>query len=236
MCVILIPWARCLADLASRTADGLIDPQGLLSYHHAVFPVPPLPETLVPPLEGRQLNVRKAKQSYIPAARNAKILAARGEAAQASGPAAYGPEGTGEGPDLQTSAATTEGSAAVGPSSATGTVAPASTSSGLQPPVSAVTTTPAGGTATLTTTPAAAADSARDRAALGPTRPWIEPKTPEFAGLSAFDDPDVVLARLAARATQHWDKRESLKEAETLTNFMFSVRNRGRTLRATPAG
>lgn len=83
--------------------------------------------------------------------------------------------------------------------------------------------------------PASAPDSTTT-APRGTKRPWIEPKTPEFAGLSAFDDPQKVIDRLAARATAHWDKRDSLKEAETLTNFMFSVRNRDRKLRATPAG
>ncbi|BGP41960.1 hypothetical protein JCM10450v2_006037 [Rhodotorula kratochvilovae] len=142
---------------------GLLEPQGSLSYHHAVFPVPALPRTLHPPLEGRQLAIRRARTTYVPAARNARL-------------------------------------------------AP-----------------PAGGAEPVAPTPGSAA-------AAGTKRPWFEPTTAEFAGLSAFDDPHRVTERLAARATQHWEKRDSIKEAETLTNFMFSVRQRGKTLRATPAG
>ncbi|BGO93354.1 hypothetical protein NBRC10512_005520 [Rhodotorula toruloides] len=161
---------------------GLLEPQGSLSYYHAVFPVPPLPATLYPPLDGRTLNFRRAKQTYIPAVMNAKIAAAVAAAAGGEGGAV--PE--------------------------TGT-----TTDGTDPSSSAADSTPA---------------------ARGTKRPWIEPKTPEFAGLSAFDDPQKLIDRLAAKATAHWDKRDSLKEGETLTNFMFSVRNRDRKLRATPAG
>jgi hypothetical protein len=208
-----------------RNLDGLIDPQGLLSYHHAVFPVPALPETLHPPLDGRQLNVRKAKMTYIPAARNAKILAARAAAAAATG---------GEGGDEATTANTTSddpvpvtnnsGQAGDGAADAamTTAAAAAAASGSADPPA--------------TDDAAVAASSAPGSRLTPQARSWLEPKTADFASLSAFDHPDVVLQRLAARATQHWDKRESLKEAETLTNFMFSVRNRGRTLRATPAG
>ncbi|GAA5822934.1 hypothetical protein JCM3770_002179 [Rhodotorula araucariae] len=145
---------------------GLLEPQGSLSYHHAVFPVPALPRTLHPPLDGRQLAIRRARMTYVPAARNARLAAAAG--ADPAGPA-----------------------------------------------------------------PGSAVASAAE---VGTKRPWVEPTTPEFAGLSAFDDPHRVTERLAARATQHWEKRDSIKEAETLTNFMFSVRQRGKTLRATPAG
>ncbi|GAA5956014.1 hypothetical protein JCM10213_006534 [Rhodosporidiobolus nylandii] len=72
--------------------------------------------------------------------------------------------------------------------------------------------------------------------AQGKKRKWVDPKTPEFAGLTAFDPPERVMERLAVRATAHWEKRDTIKEAETLTNFMFSCRSRGHTLRATPAG
>ncbi|GAA5860687.1 hypothetical protein JCM3774_006251 [Rhodotorula dairenensis] len=189
---------------------GLIDPQGLLSYHQAVFPVPALPETLHPPLDGRQLNVRKAKATYIPAVRNAKIIAARTAA------------GVGEHDQ-----AADEQAGASKDSTAPSTLRDTNG------------TDPVGGVPPTATAPAAAAATAAvlPGSRLTPqARTWLEPKTADFASLSAFDNPDVVLQRLAARATQHWDKRESLKEAETLTNFMFSVRNRGRTLRATPAG
>lgn len=207
-----------------RNLDGLIDPQGLLSYHHAVFPVPALPETLHPPLDGRQLNVRKAKMTYIPAARNAKILAARAAAAAA---AATG----GEGGDEVTTA-NANGDDPVPVTNNSDQVGDGATDA-------VMTTTAATGSADLPATDTAAAGAAASvpGSRLTPqARSWLEPKTSDFASLSAFDHPDVVLQRLAARATQHWDKRESLKEAETLTNFMFSVRNRGRTLRATPAG
>lgn len=204
--------------------DGLIDPQGLLSYHHAVFPVPALPETLHPPLEGRQLNVRKAKMTYIPAARNAKILAARAAAAAATG---------GEGGDeVATTTANTTGDDPV----------PVTNNSdqagdGAADAIVTATVAASGSADPPATDTAVAASSSVPGSRLTPqARSWLEPKTADFASLSAFDHPDVVLQRLAARATQHWDKRESLKEAETLTNFMFSVRNRGRTLRATPAG
>ncbi|GAA5902926.1 uncharacterized protein JCM6883_007282 [Sporobolomyces salmoneus] len=125
---------------------GLLEPQGSLSYHHSVFPVPPLPSTLYPPLEGRTLNTKNAQQTYVPARRIAH-LPQRTRAEQEE-------EEEGE-------------------------------------------------------------------------RDWIEPKTEEFAKLTAFDDPRLVVERLAKRATAHWDKRDSVKEGETLTNFMFSVRMRG---------
>ncbi|BGP26207.1 hypothetical protein Rt10032_c10g4243 [Rhodotorula toruloides] len=166
---------------------GLLEPQGSLSYYHAVFPVPPLPATLYPPLDGRTLNFRRAKQTYIPAVMNAKIAAALA--------AAVGEAGAGGA--TQENGAVADGTAPAEPSaSATDAFIPAR----------------------------------------GTKRRWIEPKTPEFAGLSAFDDPQKVIDRLAAKATAHWDKRDSLKEGETLTNFMFAVRNRDRKLRATPAG
>ncbi|GAA5973712.1 hypothetical protein JCM21900_004998 [Sporobolomyces salmonicolor] len=158
---------------------GLLEPQGSLSYHHAVFPVPPLPATLHPPLDGRALDFCRAKQTYDPARRasrrNARVAAAGGEQ----------PPARGEGGPMQQQDA---------------------------------------GWA-----PAAGGD--------GPwQRRWHEPKTGEFARLTAFDDPQKVVDRLAKRAATHWEKRDSVKEGETLTNFMFSVRMRGHTLRATPPG
>jgi len=160
--------------------DGLLEPQGSLSYHHAVFPVPALPRDLHPPLDGRQLAIRRARTTYVPAARNARLNPADPPPPPPSSTAH--PNAPAPAQDLGASS------------------------------------TPAPGTAT------------------GTKRAWVEPRTAEFAGLSAFDDPHRVTERLAMRATQHWDKRDSIKEAETLTNFMFSVRQRGRTLRATPAG
>ena len=46
----------------------------------------------------------------------------------------------------------------------------------------------------------------------GKKRGWREPKTPEFADLSAHDVPDIVVQRLAGRARAHWDKKDSVKE------------------------
>ncbi|GAA5997636.1 hypothetical protein JCM5350_005757 [Sporobolomyces pararoseus] len=130
---------------------GLLETPGSLSYHHSVFPVPPLPATLYPPLDGRSLNSKNAQQTYVPARRIAKLPQGKEE----------------QNPDM------------------------------LQ-------------------------------------RNWIEPKTEEFADLTAFDDPRLVVERLAKRATAHWDKRDSVKEGETLTNFMFSVRMRDKNLKAIP--
>ncbi|GAA5940569.1 uncharacterized protein JCM15063_002375 [Sporobolomyces koalae] len=140
------------------TRYGLLETQGVLSYHHAVLPVPPLPATLYPPLEGRTVNHKNAQQTYVPARRIAKPPARKPE--QQDAPA--------EQPDDM-----------------------------LQ-------------------------------------RSWIEPKTEEFADLTAFDDPHLVVERLAQRATAHWGQRESVKEGETLTNFMFSVRMRDKNLKAIP--
>lgn len=41
---------------------------------------------------------------------------------------------------------------------------------------------------------------------------WTSPKTEEFDSLTAFSDPQIVVERLAERARQHWDKRDSVKE------------------------
>lgn len=63
-------------------------------------------------------------------------------------------------------------------------------------------------------------------------RTWYEPKTVEFADVTAYDDPTIVVERLAAKAKLHWDKRDSVKEGETLTNFIFALRMRGELLRS----
>lgn len=113
---------------------NLLEPQGTISYHHAVFPVPPLPATITSPLVGRTLA------------------------------------------------------------------------------------------------------KARSTRVIGKKRKWQEPKTVEFADLTAYDDPKLVVERLARRAKSHWDKKEQVKEGETLTNFIFALRMRAHTLRATPPG
>jgi hypothetical protein len=57
---------------------------------------------------------------------------------------------------------------------------------------------------------------------------WQEPKTPEFADLTAYDDPQTVVNRLASRAKEHWDKRDSVKEGSVLLRacvFFFEEGN-----------
>ncbi|GAA6031355.1 hypothetical protein JCM8097_005618 [Rhodosporidiobolus ruineniae] len=185
---------------------GLLTPALSLSYHHAVFPVPPLPSTLHPPLDrdSRSLHYRTAKTTYVPAWRNARIEAAQQAVAAAEG--AEGGEGQGEGLSVE---------------------AGADKGKGKEPE----------GEGDKKDASASATDEAKpgDRTA-SLKRKWVEPRMPEFTGLSAFDPPEKVLERLAAKATAHWEKRDTIKEAETLTNFMFSCRSRGHTLRATPAG
>lgn len=56
---------------------------------------------------------------------------------------------------------------------------------------------------------------------------WFEPKMKEFKNVTAFDEQDIVVNRLAEKAKVHWDKRDAVKEGETLTNFMFALRMRG---------
>jgi hypothetical protein len=58
-------------------------------------------------------------------------------------------------------------------------------------------------------------------------RSWHEPKMNEFANLTAYDAPQAVVERLAKKAKLHWDMRDSVKEGETLTNFIFALRMRG---------
>lgn len=42
-----------------------MEPQGVLSYHHAVFPVPRLPSSLKPVLDGRTLAPRQPRHALI---------------------------------------------------------------------------------------------------------------------------------------------------------------------------
>lgn len=126
------------------TRYNLIEQQGTLSYHHAVFPVPALPAELDSPLDGRTLLPRRARTST---ARSAD----------------------------------TDG--------------PPHTDSPAQP-----------------LTPNKAALLRNGDATAGKKRVWVEPKTAEFADLSAFDEPALVQDRLAERARQHWDKKDNIKE------------------------
>ncbi len=162
--------------------------------------------------------------TYIPAARNAKILAARAAAAAATGGEGGDEATTGDDPVPATGTDETNNSDQAENGTADAVMTPAAATSSADP------------RATAAASSSSSSSSVPGSRLTPQARSWLEPQTADFASLSAFDHPDVVLQRLAARATQHWDKRESLKEAETLTNFMFSVRNRGRTLRATPAG
>lgn len=58
--------SRARTHALSSRADGLLEPHGTLSYHHAVFPVPPLPANLTPPLNGRTLIQAKRPQFGTP--------------------------------------------------------------------------------------------------------------------------------------------------------------------------
>lgn len=46
----------------------------------------------------------------------------------------------------------------------------------------------------------------------GKKRAWMEPKTAEFAEVTAYDGPGVVVDRLADKCRAHWDKKETVKE------------------------
>ena len=133
---------------------GLLEAHGSLSYHHAVFPVPPMPSNLVPPLTGRVLNKTRSKPAHTLRSYEEHV------------PVLTHEPGTGAGSVLVPSAE---------PHSR------ASSSS------------------------ASAANNAKKRV-------WQEPKTQEFAELTAYDDPQIVVDRLAARAKTHWDKKDSVKE------------------------
>ncbi|KAK4046681.1 hypothetical protein OIV83_005884 [Microbotryomycetes sp. JL201] len=160
---------------------GLLEPHGSLSYYHAVFPTPPLPNTVEPPLHGRQLQLRKP----------ASVFPSSADQAAASD------DPNGAPAQMATTAAEqahVEHAVAQGEQPAAVTVSK------------------------------------------GKKRAWHEPNAPEFARLSAYDDPQVVINRLAQRATAHFATREGIKEGEFLTNFMFALRMRSHTLRATPPG
>lgn len=137
-----------------------MEPHGSLSYHHAVFPVPPLPLTLQPPLNGRLLNTRRPSSLHHPAPLPAPTPPTNGVATTPSAQAA------------------TETAIA----------------QGEQPAVVVVGGVGAGA------------------GSRGKKRPWEQPKTEEFSGITAFDDPQTVVQRLAERAKGHWDKREGVKE------------------------
>lgn len=128
---------------------GLLEAQGSLSYHHAVFPVPALPAVLPPPLIGRTLVNRRSSKPRIDPVLNGE-----------EGPAPGEGEASNDAPMEE-----------------------------VQP-----------------------VEEVQLMTGRGRKRVWQEPKTPEFANLSAYDDPQLVVDRLAARAKAHWDKRDSVKE------------------------
>ena len=176
-------------------ADGLLEPHGSLSYHHAVFPTPPLANSIEPPLNGRQLQLRKPS-SVFPHHQHQQ-------------------EGDGAGLDHSSNEQQrTEPNAAPPAHMATNQAevhqVEHAVATGQQP---------------------AAVTVGR-----GKKRLWQEPKTAEFQKVSAYDDPQLVIDRLAQRASVHFTSREGIKEGEFLTNFMFALRMRSHTLRATPPG
>ena len=86
------------------------------------------------------------------------------------------------------------------------------------------------------------AERASKRQKTNPRRPptcewqWHPPPVPELGTVSALDEPASVRGRLVDRIRTHWDECETIKEGETLTNFLFAVRMRDKVLHATPRG
>ncbi|KAK4706154.1 hypothetical protein P7C70_g53, partial [Phenoliferia sp. Uapishka_3] len=173
---------------------GLLEPHGSLSYRHAVFPVPPLPAHLIPPLTGRGLNKTRSKPAHTLRSYEDDGEVGGGRRARPHHGNRSGSGGSGSGSGTET---------------------------GLKH----------NGGANGATTNGRSNGAGREK-----KRVWQEPKMQEFAELSAYDDPQLVVDRLAARAKEHWDKKDSVKEGETLTNFIFALRMRAHTLRATPPG
>lgn len=174
---------------------GLLEPQGSLSYHHAVFPVAPLPEILTPPLTRR--NSVSAGGYGSSTGRDSSRDRRRAWALDE---------------DLKSTQTSTQNSPIV------------------SPPLSVRLTESVSSNGTGNGTTTLAHNNLHKR------NWWSPPKTIEFTAVTAYDDPHIVVERLAAKAKTHWDKRDSVKEGETLTNFIFALRMRDKTLRATPPG
>ncbi|KAM0790182.1 hypothetical protein ACM66B_005500 [Microbotryomycetes sp. NB124-2] len=173
---------------------GLLEPHGSLSYYHAVFPTPPLPHTVEPPLHGRQLQFKKPQSVFpISQQQQQQVPPSRQPATDANG-------------------------------------------NSLEPPPPAHMATTAAEQAHVEQAVAHGDQPPAVTVGRGKKRVWHEPTAQEFARLSAYDDPQVVINRLAQRATAHFATREGIKEGEFLTNFMFALRMRSHTLRATPPG
>ncbi|GAA99073.1 uncharacterized protein L969DRAFT_428862 [Mixia osmundae IAM 14324] len=60
------------------------------------------------------------------------------------------------------------------------------------------------------------------------------PQAEQLRDLSVWDGPDEAKERLARLAHSHWDRFPTVKEGETITNFMFAVRMKGKALKAVP--
>lgn len=181
-----------------------------MSYHHAVFPVPPLPAILTPPLLRRpSIAQSQAKRSKPRHTLNPLI----------------DPVGGGVGGSTANSGRSTP-AVRLGPGGEEMVVMEEDHSlllhSSQQP------SRGGGGSPTPEgSTSSSQRGTKRPHSRMTPTTTWHEPKTVEFSHLTAYDSPLAVTNRLASKAKLHWDMRESVKEGETLTNFIFALRMRG---------
>ncbi|KAK4048150.1 hypothetical protein OIO90_005914 [Microbotryomycetes sp. JL221] len=183
---------------------GLLEPHGGLSYHHAVFPTPPLANAVEPPLHGRSLQFK----------RHASVFPQPDSLPGSSQPATSTSTSTSHVGDKQAQQ-------------------PQGVLDQAPPPHMAVT---ADERHKVDEAVAQGQQPAAVTVSKGKKRAWHEPKAVEFARVSAYDDPQLVINRLAQRASAHFTTREGIKEGEFLTNFMFALRMRSHTLRATPPG
>ncbi|KAM0746833.1 hypothetical protein T439DRAFT_110093 [Meredithblackwellia eburnea MCA 4105] len=238
---------------------GLLEAHGSLSYHHAVFPVPPLPATLIPPLlassssgaggasgpgssrgRSRPAHTLRYKESDEEGGRRSASVVPQphqqppqhADAAGGGSRAGSQPNSGAPTPRMASAVAPAQGGGALTPAliaDISAAPAPATGGGSVDHSSSASSSSNVGGHSSSTLPGAAGFMTTRKRV-------WQDPKTPEFADLTAYDDPQLVVDRLAARAKAHWDKKDTIKEGETLTNFIFALRMRAHTLRATPPG
>lgn len=193
---------------------GLLEPQGSLSYHHAVFPVAPLPEILTPPLTRR--NSVSAGGYGSSTGRDSSRDRRRAWALEEPRQDDLSPIVNYN--HLKSNQTSAQNSPIVSPPTSANT------------PEYSGTSVPLNGSTSSNGASQLASNNLHKR------NWWAPPKTIEFTGVTAYDDPHIVVERLAAKAKIHWDKRDSVKEGETLTNFIFALRMRDKTLRATPPG
>lgn len=207
---------------------GLLEPTGALSYHHAVFPVPPLPSILTPPLL-RRMSI--ATQSQAKKSKPRHLLNEVIDPIGGMGSERHVRAGTLDAPNGNASAAAAgaAGTSASGSGSGRNTPMMRLNEHGVEEDAMTGSATPYDITAALESTStsllSSSSTSSRRR-----KRTWHEPKTNEFANLTAYDSPAVVVERLAKKAKLHWDMRDSVKEGETLTNFIFALRMRGMSI------